>query len=226
MLAGLSVAFDHATNNPAVRAVVVRGEGEKAFASGADIGEHHSRAATRTRNPDRGDFLTGLRGCTKPVVAMIHGYCIGGGLMVAMAADIRIAADDAVFCVPAGNLGVAYPLAAVQALVDLIGAAWATDLALSADRINATTAQDIGLVTRVHPKAELESATEALLTRLAGNAPLSAQASKASVGYALSVQRPPTDDVVAIIDKVWASDDAKEGMAAFLEKRSPKWLGS
>ena len=171
MLAGLQRVLRDASDDDRVRAVLIRGRGERAFASGADIGEQSQRAASGTTNPDRGDYMARLQRCTKPVVAMIHGYCIGGGLMVAMAADIRIAADDAVFGVPAANLGVAYPLSAVHVLVDLVGRSWASDLCLTGERIDAETAATIGLVTRVHPKAELEDRTETLLDTLVAKAP-------------------------------------------------------
>lgn len=225
MLAGLQRVLRDASDDNGVRAVLIRGRGERAFASGADIGEQSQRAASGTTNPDRGDYMAILQRCTKPVVAMIHGYCIGGGLMVAMAADIRIAAHDAVFGVPAANLGVAYPLSAVHVLVDLVGRGWASDLCLSGERIDAETAAAIGLVTRIHPKGELEDRTEALLDTLVSRAPLSAIASKASVIHAVSASRAPTDDVVSLIDAVWRSHDAGEGMAAFFEKRAPNWLG-
>lgn len=223
MMNGLRSLFAAASENNEVSAILVRGEGEDAFASGADIGEQQERADGGVENPDRGMFLRDLQSCTKPVIAMIHGYCIGGGLIVAMAADIRIASESATFSIPPARIGVAYPWAAVHSLVDLVGRGWASDLMLTGDRIDATTARDIGLVTRVEPKADLETATDELLARLVANAPLSLTVSKATIAHATAPTRPPIDDVKAMIDAVWASEDAAEGMEAFFQKRTPQF---
>ena len=225
MLGGLQRLFAVASDDPAVRAVLLRGAGDTAFASGADIGEQSDRASAGETNPDRGGFVPALLSCTKPVVAMIHGWCLGGGLLVAMTADIRIAADDARFSIPASRLGVAYPLAATHLLVDIVGRGAAADLLLSGDRIDAAEALRIGLVSRLTSRAELESRTEALLSTLAANAPLSMSASKASITHACDAQRDGTDDVVAAIDAVWSSDDAKGGMTAFFAKETPTFHG-
>ena len=225
MLGGLQRLFAAASDDDAVRAILVRGVGETAFASGADIGEQSDRAATGETNPDRGGFVPALLSCTKPVVAMIHGWCLGGGLMVAMTADIRIAADDARFSIPASRLGVAYPLAATHLLVDIVGRGAASDLLLSGDRIDATEAHRIGLVSRLTTKGDLEADTETLLATLAANAPLSMTASKASITHACDAQRDGTDAVVDLIDAVWASEDAKGGMKAFFAKQTPSFRG-
>lgn len=225
MLVGLQRLFESAGTDDAVRAILVRGHGTGAFASGVDIGEQAQRAETRTRNPDRGDFLNRLQACPKPVVAMIHGYCIGGGLMLAMAADIRIASDEATFSVPPVRLGVAYPLSAVEALVELVGRAWASDLMLSGDRISAARAFEMGLVTRTASKADLETVTEDLLATMAANAPLSMGVSKASIAHVAATLRTPIGDLDQQIDEVWASEDAREGMTAFFDKRPPSFRG-
>lgn len=225
MLGGLQDLFDHASAAEEVRAVLVRGAGDRAFASGADIGEQADRAAAGKTNPDRGGFVPRLLRCTKPVVAMIHGYCLGGGLLVAMTADFRLAADDARFSIPATRLGVAYPLAATELLVDIVGRAAALSILLSGDRFDATEAHRVGLVTSVHTKADLESDTEQLLQTLVTNAPLSMTAAKASIAFAASAEPPGRADAEAVIDAVWSSEDAKEGMAAFFAKRDPEFKG-
>lgn len=225
MLGGLQRLLAQASEDQAVRAILLRGAGETAFASGADIGEQSERASTGETNPDRGGFVPALLSCTKPVVAMIHGWCLGGGLLVAMTADIRIAADDARFSIPASRLGVAYPLAATHLLVDIVGRGAASDLLLSGDRIDAAEAHRIGLVSTVVPKGDLESTTEALLETLAANAPLSMAASKASIAHACDAQRNGTAEAIAMIDGVWASEDAKAGMTAFFAKQTPTFEG-
>lgn len=225
MLVGLQRLFAAASDDDAVRAILLRGEGETAFASGADIGEQSDRASTGETNPDRGGFVPALLSCAKPVVAMIHGWCLGGGLLVAMTADIRVAADDARFSIPASRLGVAYPLAATHLLVDIVGRGAASDLLLSGDRIDAAEAHRIGLVSRVVAKDALEAETEALLSTLAANAPLSMTASKASITHACAAHRDGTADIIDLIDAVWSSEDAKAGMAAFFAKQTPTFRG-
>lgn len=225
MLAGVQRLFQLAASDDSVRAVLLRGAGQTAFASGADIGEQAQRAQAQARNPDRGDYLDGLLQCPKPVVAMIHGFCLGGGLMLAMAADIRVASRSASFSVPPARLGVAYPLSAVTALVEIVGPAWAADLMLTGERIDAEQAHTMGLITRVTSDEGLESETEDLLRVIVANAPLSLSVSKASIRHALAATRPSTAEMVARIDEVWASDDAREGMTAFFEKRPPRFRG-
>ena len=172
MLTGLQDLLTDASLADDVRAILVVGAGDRAFASGADIGEQADRAAARTPNPDRGGFVPRLLACTKPVVALIHGYCLGGGLLVALTADIRIAADDAQFSIPAPRLGVGYPLAATELLVDIVGRGAAANMLLTGSRIDAAEAHRIGLVTSVVAKAEVDAAAEGVLATLAGNAPL------------------------------------------------------
>ena len=225
MLAGLRGLLAEASQSEDVRVVLIEGRGEKAFASGADIEEQADRAAAEKRNPDRGDFVSGLLGCTKPVVAKIRGYCLGGGLLVALAADIRIASDDAQFSIPAARLGVAYPLAATTLLAEIVGRGAASHMLLTGDRFGAAHALRIGLVTTVVPGPELEARTGSLLTTLCNNAPLSMSAAKASISHALAPQPSGRDEVIGQIDGVWASADAREGMEAFFEKRPPKFEG-
>ncbi|MGI9621748.1 MAG: enoyl-CoA hydratase-related protein, partial [Acidimicrobiales bacterium] len=219
MLDGLRLLFAQASSDVDVRVILVKGFGDKAFASGADISEQAERAAKGITNPDRGSFVDDLLSCSKPVVAMIRGYCLGGGLLVAMAADIRIASDDAVFGIPATRLGVAYPLAGIDLLVDLVGRAAATEIMLLGERFDAVKAKEIGLVTRVSPGSEIDHHTEELLLTLLGNAPLSLAAAKASIAHARDVERRGTPTVRRQIDDVWASGDAAEGMDAFFGNR-------
>ena len=157
---------------------------------------------------------------------MIHGYCIGGGIMVALGADIRIAADDAQFAVPAAKLGVAYPYEAIQQLVSLVGPEWVSRILLTAERIGAADALRIGLVSQVVPKAELESVVVSLALGMAGLAPLSLRASKTSIGTVVRGSQP--GDLVAVAAAAaacWASGDFAEGRRAFAEKRPPRFEG-
>lgn len=213
----------------AVRVVVVRGAGEKAFASGADITQldgRMARAAAPERPPSGDAPARGPLGCDLPVLAMIHGYCIGGGLLVAMDADLRIAADDAQFGVPAGRLGVGYPYDAVRALVALVGPGAAAELLFTAERLDARGAVRVGLVDRVVAKDDLERVVRAVASTIAANAPLSLRAGKAAIRAVLRGSQP--DDVgraQAAIRAAWSSEDFSEGRQAFAERRAPVFRG-
>jgi enoyl-CoA hydratase/carnithine racemase len=218
-MAELMTTWEH---DDAIRVVVVHGAGERAFASGADLGEIdrgvNGEASAGSRR------ATTLR-ISKPVIAMVHGYCIGGGLMVAMEADIRIASDDAVFGIPAGPLGAGYPFEAVQRLVALVGMATASTIMFAGERFDASTALRWGLVNEVLPRAELETRVRALASRLAANAPLSLAAAKASIAASVGLPGSSVEQAQALIDACWASDDFREGRTAFAEKRPPRFHG-
>jgi enoyl-CoA hydratase/carnithine racemase len=160
------------------------------------------------------------------VIALIHGYCIGGGLMVAMDADLRIAADDAQFGVPAGRLGVGYPYDAVQALVALVGPGRAAEILFTAERLDAASAFAAGLVDRVVPKGDLDAVVSGLAATIAANAPLSVRAAKTTIRAITGGSKPA--DVARSDEAVrtcWRSEDFAEGRRAFAEHRPPVFQG-
>jgi enoyl-CoA hydratase len=229
MLEQLPIAIDELVADDAVRVVVVRGEGEAAFTAGADISELGNRTSDAPPDPARHDEGFGtreLREIPKPVIAMVHGFCMGGGLMVAMAADIRLASDAAVFCVPTARLGVVYPRSAIERLNQLVGPAHASDLLFSARTIDAAEASRMGLVNRVVPKAELEGETLRYAAQIAAGAPLTLRASKLAMQQVL---QPPDarDDAAwaAAMQACMTSDDFAEGRRAFAERRPPRFTG-
>ncbi len=176
--------------------------------------------------PRAGGSGGGGIGARKPVVAMIHGYCIGGGLLVALGADVRLAAADARFAIPASRLGVGYPYPGVRQLVAAVGPAAAAELLLTGERFDASDAQRWGLVSRVFPPAELEDAVRRTALAIARGAPLSVAAAKASIA-AVTAGSPP-DAVAAAqaaIAACWASEDLAEGRQAFAEKRTARFQG-
>lgn len=218
MFDAIHIAAQAWADNPDVRVMVLTGAGERAFASGADISNLTGSAAELPPG------LSLLSSLAMPTVAMIRGWCIGGGLMTALSTDLRIAAESSVFSIPAGRLGVGYPLAATKRLVDVIGLAHATEILLTAERIDAARAKEIGLVHRVVPDDQLEDATRELATSLATNAPLTAAASKISIGAAVGDFADA--DALQAIKTCWTSDDYREGRAAFAEKRPPVFGGT
>ncbi len=215
----------------ALRVLVIRGAGEEAFISGADIsqfGKVRSDAST-TVEYDRasGAALSSLATLEKPVVAMIHGFCFGGGCSVAVMCDLRLCSDDARFCIPAARLSVAYPVErGVERLVHVVGAANATEILVTARVYNAEEAHHMGLVNRVLPKAELESYTREYALKIADNAPLSVGAHKFFVRESTKAANlRDMDKIRAWSTRCFNSADYKEGVTAFMEKRRPKFQG-
>jgi enoyl-CoA hydratase/carnithine racemase len=210
---------------PSVRVVVMRGAGERAFVSGGDIRQLDALDAV----PQRADAparATGALPLSKPAIAMIHGFCLGGGLLYALAADLRIAAEDAVFGIPVTRLGVGYPYESVRALVAAVGPGAASEILLTGARFGAADALRMGLVQRVLPKAELEPHVRALAAQIAAGAPLSLRAARASIRRIAGDPGAPDEATCRRwIAECWASGDRAEGQRAFLEKRAPEFRG-
>jgi enoyl-CoA hydratase len=216
--------------DPDVRVVVVTGAGDKAFASGADISEFGAQRTTPAARAeyDRGQaaLLAAWADLGKPVIAMIRGFCMGGGLLTALQADIRVASDDSQFGVPAARLGLGYGFSGVTALVGLVGPAWTAEILFSARRFSAPEALQMGLLNRVTPAAELRHEVMSLAASIAGNAPLTIAAAKAAIRAA---GRPPElrdlTQVEAMVEACFRSQDYREGQRAFAEKRPPVFTG-
>ena len=216
--------------DPEVHVIVVRGAGDRAFVSGADISEFSEKRTTVAARADYDDALAHAWGSWRrvdtPIIAMIRGYCIGGGLLTAMKADIRIAAEGSQFGVPAAKLGLGYGFGGVEELMALVGPAWTAEILFSARRLEADEALRIGLVNRVVPVAELEPAVRELAATIAANAPLTVKACKVAIREA---QREPSardlDAVERMVEACFRSEDYLEGQAAFAEKRPPRFRG-
>ncbi len=216
--------------DPEVHVIVVCGAGDRAFVSGADISEFSDKRTTVAARADYDDALARAWGSwrlvEKPIIAMIRGYCIGGGLLTAMKTDIRIAAAGSQFGVPAAKLGLGYAYGGVEELMALVGPAWAAEILFSARRLDADEALRIGLVNRVVPVDELEATVRELAAMIAGNAPLTVKACKAAIREA---QREPSvrdlDAVERMVEACFRSEDYLEGQAAFAEKRAPRFRG-
>lgn len=216
--------------HPDVRVVVVRGDGDLAFVSGADISEFSTvrkdAACARDYEASNAEAFAAIRNSSKPTVAMIRGFCLGGGMGLAVACDLRIAADDAVFGIPAARLGVGYPPDCMADVVAAVGPQRAKELFFTARRLGAREALEIGLLIAVHSVESLENEATDLAYAIAHNAPLTIRAAKAAIdSVAAGTRAADRTRLVDLTDACFASADFAEGRTAFLEKREPKFHG-
>jgi enoyl-CoA hydratase/carnithine racemase len=226
--AQLPAALRAADADPAVRVIVIRGAGERAFCAGADIKEFADAPSPAQFRIARrlGHWVDAFDAAKKPVIASIHGYCLGGGLEMALACDIRIAADDATFALPEVSRGTLPGAGGTQRLSRMIGLGRALDMLLSAERINATDALRVGLVTRLASRSELATQTQQLAERIAGHAPIAVMFAKEAMRkgtapeFANGMQYEA--DLRALL---LATDDRREAGRAFREKRKPQFKG-
>lgn len=212
------------------RVLVITGSGEEAFVSGADIREFPAARANpeQAMEYDRVSHaaLRAIAQVPQPAIACINGLCFGGGVALALACDIRLASSEARFCVPAVRLGLSYPVAmGIAPLVRTIGPTAAADLLLSGRVVDAAEALAMGLVNRVIPAAELDTATRAYAARLAEGAPLTLAAHKAAIRALMADLPPGFEAVEEKIRRCFASEDYREGVDAFLQKRKPNFRG-
>ncbi|NBP73219.1 MAG: enoyl-CoA hydratase [Alphaproteobacteria bacterium] len=213
-----------------VRVAVIAGAGDKAFISGSDIsqfGEKRSSEDARRMYDEASEQANlAMREFSKPMIAMIHGYCLGAGVLTAMLCDFRIAADNARFGAPPAKLGLGFGYGGVDDLVKLVGPAYAAEMLFTGDRYGAEDALKMGMVNRVVPYADLESTVQEIAATIAANAPLTLKSVKTSIrNTQLDESARDMATVQAQIDACFASDDYKEGRQAFMEKRKPVFRG-
>jgi 1,4-dihydroxy-2-naphthoyl-CoA synthase len=222
--------LDIAAKDERIRLVVFSGAGEKAFVSGADITQFEDMRAAKEAvaryEVMAEESLMSIYNFSKPTLARIRGYCIGGGVNVAMSCDIRIASADSVFSIPAARLGLGYRYSALKNLVDLVGPAVAKDLFFTARRIDAKEANSVGLITRVCEVGALNALQAEYQQALAANAPITVGAGKAIIAEILK----PSPDINhglcrQLIRDCFESEDYAEGRRAFMEKRKPVFRG-
>ncbi len=213
-----------------IRVVVVTGAGGKAFVSGADISEfaekRSSEAAVETYNKAGDAAHRALIGIAKPTIAMIQGYCIGGGLAVALDCDLRIAAEGSRFAVPAAKLGLGYAYEGISRLADLVGPSVAKEIFFTARQFSGEEALQMNLINRLVPGNILEAYVKDYAATMAANAPLTIAAVKlAAAEYVKPPEKRDLEMVQAAVDKCFASADYTEGRTAFMEKRKPAFQG-
>lgn len=215
--------------DPDVRVVVLRGEGETAFVSGADISQfEESRSSENAGKYDMDNLeaFEAIARVPKPVIASIHGFCIGGGCAIALCADLRYCAEDGVFGIPAARLGLGYGANGLSNLIRVVGEPCAKEIFMTARRFDANEAAQMGLVNRVVPKAELDAFVQKTAETISQNAPLTIRAAKTAFGELAQPEseRHPERITQAIAD-CFGSEDYAEGVRAFLEKRKPEFRG-
>lgn len=223
--------LDDFESNPDVRVVVLTGAGGKSFVSGADISkfeeERGSAEATKHYNARIRAIYERIDHFPKPTIAQVDGYCIGGGLNLAVCCDIRICSTKSKFAMPAAKLALGYPFPAIQRLINAIGASNAKYLMFTAERIDAETAYRIGFAQAVHDESSLEQEVADLASQIGNNAPLTVKAMKC---IATEVLLEPRDRDLAkcdaLVEACFNSDDYREGRTAFMEKRSPQFKGA
>lgn len=220
-------ALDELRRDDEVRVLVITGAGEKSFIAGADISEFQDKTPVTQRNTfTERSLFNSVDTFPKPVIAMINGFCLGGGNELAMACDIRIASENARFSQPEINLGIMCGGGGTQRLPKLVGEGRALEMVLTGDMIDAATAERYGLVNHVYPSADLEAETMSLAEKIAEKAPIALQLSKEAVKFA---SRSNLDEglrrEVDLFAICFSTEDKQEGVAAFLEKRKPEFKG-
>ena len=217
-------------NDPQIRVVVVTGAGDKSFVSGADISEFESKRASADAQEAYTKASAGMRtrllALGKPTIAMIRGYCIGGGMSLALSCDMRICAEDAQFGIPAARLGIGYGFEGLRRLAELVGPSMAKEFIYTARRYPAGHALRMGLVNQVVPVSELESTVQACAAGIAENAPLSILTAKRVIDELMKdLEHRDEAACEQLVKDCGSSQDFIEGRRAFMEKRTPGFTG-
>ena len=223
------IVNDYASDD-AIRVIVVTGAGGKAFVSGAEISEFEEKRSTaaEVKQYHAVSHSAGisLQHVGKPTIAMIDGYCIGGGVSVALSCDLRLAGRDARFGVPAARLGLGYELAGVRKLIDVVGPSYAKEIFFTARQFTAQEALAMGLVNRVVEAEQLKPQVREYAQMIAANAPLTVASIKTIVAESLKDESERDEDLCQqVVDRCFASEDYVEGRTAFMQKRAPSFKG-
>jgi enoyl-CoA hydratase/carnithine racemase len=231
MWESIPIALAALDEDPAIRMVVLTGAGERAFVSGANISQFDNmrsgEQAVLAYEKVAEAAQMALYDYEKPTLARIKGYCIGGGLNIALCCDLRVASDDSSFSIPAGKLGLGYRMTAIRNLVTAVGPARALEIFLTATRLDAADAAERGLVHKVVPAGDLDATVEGYVAAISANAPLTLRAGKKMIRQLQQIG--PEVDMQAMTRLVldcFESNDYREGRKAFAEKRAPVFTGT
>ena len=217
-------------SNNKVRVVVMRGAGNKAFVSGADISEFEDKRNTKKQveiyDKATENASNSLINLEKPLISMINGFCIGGGLALSLCSDIRITSQNGLFAVPAARLGVGYKFSGIKQLMDLVGPSYTKEIFFTGRKFTSNEALKMGLVNAVVNNDELEIYIDNLTNNIVENAPLTIRSVKVSVNEGLKThQNRNSEKVNKLVEECFNSEDYMEGRRAFMEKRRPKFKG-
>jgi enoyl-CoA hydratase/carnithine racemase len=222
--------LDEFRADSAIRVVVLTGAGGKAFVSGADISKFGNERATEAGiaryNASTEQAFSGVNDFPKPTIAMIRGYCIGGGMALATCCDMRIATPGSKFGIPAAKLGLGYDSKGIRRLMSVVGPSFAKEIFFTARQFDAEEARMMGFVNRVVPDADLENYVKSYADAIASNAPLTIGAAKFAIAELLKDEAGrDMDSVAAAVKRCFESKDYVEGRTAFMEKRKPAFTG-
>jgi enoyl-CoA hydratase len=230
MWEAMPVILDRFEQDPAVRVIVLKGAGDQAFVSGADISQFEKARSSRESNAHyeevSGEAGRRLAACRKPTIAMIRGFCIGGGLAIAIGCDIRIANEGARFGIPAARLGLGYGASGVKKLMEVVGPSFTKEIFFTARHFSAAEAREMGLVNRVVSDDLLEEYTRRYCTTIGDNAPLTMHALKRTVAELVRGEKADLAASEALVKACFDSQDYIEGRRAFMEKRRPVFSGT
>lgn len=220
---------DQADTDSGIRVIVLEGDGDKAFVSGADISEFAQLRDTPEHIKDYGNAVKAaqhaLSACAKPTVASIRGICMGGGMGLALACDLRYCTHDAKFRMPAARLGLGYDLQGIQRASSILGLANTADIFMTARTFDGREAARLGMVHQSYSEAEFAAAAKAAVDSIGKNAPLTIQAVKLALSHVINPQDVAEQRVQRAIDACFASKDYLEGQKAFRNKRDPEFKG-
>ena len=229
MWQGIPTVLDDFEADGDVRVVVISGRGGKAFCAGADISQFEknrsSEDAVEIYNNTVKAASDRIAECTKPTIAKIEGFCIGGGLGLALCCDIRIANDVSTYAVPAAKLGLGYRADGLKRLIDVVGPSFAKEIFYTARQFNPTEAVQMGLINRFVPRTLLDAYIDDYATTIAGNAPLTIYAAKVVVDELIKTDGGDEARMNQVVDDCFNSADYQEGRKAFMEKRKPQFQG-
>ena len=217
-------------SNNKVRVVVMRGAGNKAFVSGADISEFEDKRNTKKQveiyDKATENASNSLINLEKPLISMINGFCIGGGLALSLCSDIRITSQNGLFAVPAAKLGVGYKFSGIKQLMDLVGPSYTKEIFFTGRKFTSNEALKMGLVNDVVKNDELDIYIDNLTNNIVENAPLTIRSVKVSVNEGLKIhQKSNLEKVNKLVEECFSSEDYMEGRRAFMEKRKPRFGG-